>query len=264
MDTSTKDPIHITAQDLEALFRLKYGDPETTGWSPRRKHSFGYYSPADHYEALVTKLAVANTDWLDVGGGAALFPDNPALSRLLAERIQRLVVVDPSDNIESNPFPHERFKGLIEDYQTNDQFDLATFRMVAEHIADPSRAVQALSQLLRQHGMVVIFTVNRWSPGTIISDVVPFRLHHPVKKLFWGGDEEDTFPTVYKMNTRRQLRGLFENHGFRERYFSYLDDLSTFSGFKIPNYLELVVWRAMKGLRVGYPENCLLGVYEKS
>lgn len=264
MKTSTRNPLHITPQELEEIFKSKYGSLETTGWSPRRKHRFGFYSPADHYEALINKLADAKTDWIDVGGGKALFPNDPALSGLVAGRVHRLVVVDPSDNIDSNPFPHERAKCLIEDYQTNDQFDLVTFRMVAEHITDPPAVLKILGRLLRPGGAVVIFTVNRWSPITVLSDLVPFRLHHPIKKLFWGGDEEDTFPTVYKMNTRRELRALFESHGFEERYFTYLDDLATFSNFKVLNYLELSAWKTLKRLRLRYPENCLLGVYEKT
>ena len=246
------------------MFRLKYGDPATTGWSPRRRFEFGYYQPADYYEALIEKLVTADTDWIDIGGGGALFPDNQPLSKLLSERARRLVAVDPSDNLDSNPYPQERAKCMIEDYQTSAQFDLATFRMVAEHITNPATVVNALNRLLRPHGMVVIFTVNRWSPVTMVSSLVPFSLHHPIKKLFWEGDEEDTFPTAYLMNTREQLQSVFAAGGFEERYFAYLDDLSVFGRFKSLNYVELAGWRAMNGLGMTYPENCLLGVYEKS
>lgn len=257
-------PWRIAPEELERLFQLKYGDPAATGWSPRRRFAFGYYQPADHYEALVNKLVTAETDWIDIGGGSALFPDNEPLSKLLSERARRLVAVDPSDNLDSNPYPDERAKCMIEDYQTTAQFDLATFRMVAEHITNPESVVNALNRLLRPHGMVVIFTVNRWSPVTMVSSLVPFGLHHPIKQLFWAGDEEDTFPTAYRMNTREQLRTVFAAGGFEERYFAYVDDLSVFGRFKSLNYAELVAWRALKGLRLKYPENCLLGVYEKA
>ena len=30
------------------------------------------------------------------------------------------------------------------------------------------------------------------------------------------------------------------------------------------NYVELAVWRILHCLRIRYPENCLLGVYEKT
>ena len=98
---------------------------------------------------------------------------------------------------------------------------------------------------------------------TVISRLLPFKLHYPIKKLFWGGEEKDTFPTVYKMNTRWRLRKVFGECGFKERYFAYLDDLSVFGGVKFLNYVELLMWRVLGRLRLRYPENCLLGVYEK-
>lgn len=256
--------IRITKQDLYKLFLTKYGLPETTGWSPRRRLRFGYYLPSDHYEVLLDNILTQETDWIDVGGGGGLFPSNPSLGQVLSERARRLVVVDPSDNIARNPFAHERAKFLIEDYQTDDCFDLATLRMVAEHITNPPSVVRCLNRLLRLGGVVVILTVNKWSPVTVISRLIPFRLHYPIKRLFWGGEERDTFPTVYGMNTRRTLRSLFQDGGFEERHFSYLDDLAVFGRFRFLNYLELLAWRGLKCLRVPYPEQCLLCVYEKT
>lgn len=250
-------------QDLQQLFELKYGDTSKIGWSPRRRSEFGYFLPAEHYEALVNNLVTPETEWIDIGGGGALFPDNKPLSQLLSQRARKLVAVDPSDNLDSNPYAQERAKCMIEDYRTDAQFDLATFRMVAEHITNPASVVTALNRLLRPHGKVVIFTVNRWAPVTVVSSLVPFGLHHPIKKLFWGGEEEDTFPTAYRMNTREQLRAVFAAGGFEERDFAYVDDLSVFSRFKTLNYLELMAWRGLKSVGMRYPENCLLGVYEK-
>lgn len=256
-------PAVLLNAELKELFFLKYGDPATTGWSPRRNYEFGYYWPADHYEALVSKLVTPDTDWIDVGGGSALFPHNAALSDRLARRARHLVVVDPSDNIAVNPFPHHRAKCLIEDYETDQQFDLATLRMVAEHITNPPAVARKLNQLVRRGGRVVIFTVNRWSPVTLVANALPFGLHYPIKKMFWGGEEEDTFPTAYKMNTRRQLRELMSGHGFDEEYFAYLDDLSVLGNFKRLNYLELRAWQALNMVGLRYPENCLLGMYQK-
>ena len=256
--------LQITTRELRELFAIKHGPAETWGWAPRRRRAFGYYQPVDYYEALVTKLVTEKTDWIDVGGGDAIFPHSDVHAQLVSERARRLVGVDPSGNILNNTFVHERIQCTIEDYQTEHQFDLVTLRMVAEHITDPNAVVQALNRLLRPGGMAVIFTVNLWSVVTMISRIVPFPLHYPIKRLFWGGDEKDTFPTTYKMNTRRHLGSLFGDGGFAERYFAYLDDLCVFRHFKPLNYLELVTWRTLKQLHTRYPENCLLVVYEKT
>ena len=136
-------------------------------------------------------------------------------------------------------------------------------RMVVEHVGAPKEFVAALAKLVKPGGTAVVFTVNRRSPITMLSWLIPFRLHHPIKKLFWGGEEEDTFPVQYLMNTRAELRTLFEQAGFAEHAFTQPDDLSTFGRFRWLNYLELKVWSGFRRLGIGYPENCLLGAYRR-
>lgn len=253
-----------TRDELERLIALKHGDVARAGWGVRRRARFGFYTPDDHYEALTARLVQPGMHWLDVGGGASVFPHNEPLARELAGRCALLVGVDPSANIHSNPFVHERAQCIIEDYNTSNRFDLATFRMVAEHIADPPRVIAKLQELLKPGGRVVIYTVNRRSPIALAARFTPFALHHPMKKLFWGGDEKDTFPVVYRMNTHRDLKRLFEQGGFAERLFLKLDDLAAFSQIRVLNWCELWTWRILNAMRLRYPENCLLGVYQKS
>ncbi len=135
--------------------------------------------------------------------------------------------------------------------------------MVAEHVTEPEKVTSALHRLLRPGGFAIILTVNLYSPITLVSRLVPDRLHHPVKRLFWGGEEKDTFPVQYKMNTRGKLRRLFEERGFQERAFLHVDDLALFSKFKHLNYMETLLWWTLSKLRIRYPENCLLGVYQR-
>jgi SAM-dependent methyltransferase len=255
---------HPTDAELRANFRIKHGDPAQTGWSPRRRVRFGYWRPEDVYEALVTEMITAETDWIDIGGGRGLFPHNEGLTRQLAERCRRLVGVDPSPNIHENPFVHEKAQCLIEDFDTDATFDLATFRMVVEHVEDPARVVRKLRAIVRPGGRVVVLTVDLWAPITVLSRATPYWLHYPLKKLFWGGDESDTFPTVYRMNTRKTLRDRFDAGGFREVFFAHVDDCSTFGSINALNLVELGVWRVFHSLGMRYPENCLLAVYERS
>jgi len=253
-----------TNDELRSLLTLKHGDVSRAGWGVRRRAYHQFFTPDDWYETLVRRLVTPATRWLDVGGGASIFPHDAPLATELARRAKLLVGVDPSDNIHANPFVHERWRGLIEDYQSPHQFDLATLRMVAEHVADPPRVIAKLRDLIAPDGHVVIYTVNRWSPITLVSTSTPHGLHHPLKRLFWGGEDKDTFPVAYKMNSRRELKRLFLQGSFDEVLFQHLDDLATFSQIKPLNWLELKVWRVLRALRLGYPENCLLGVYRRA
>jgi len=250
-------------EELRALFLQKHGKPEATGWAPSRRFRFGYFTPSDVYEATVAKVVAAGCRWLDVGGGRSMFPENPTLARTLAERARVVVAVDPSGNVHDNDLVHERINSTLEGFTTDTPFDLATIRMVVEHVENPSEFVASLSRAVKPGGIVVVLTVNLWSPVTFVSRLVPFRLHHAVKKLFWGGFEEDTFPAHYRMNTRLQLAGLFEQAGFVERDFRKVGDLSVFGKFRVLNYVELLLWRALDAVGVSYPENCLIGVYQR-
>src|SRR5215211_6004236 len=114
MSNGTPSNSMPTPPELDAIFRSKYGDPAEVGWSPRRRHRFRYFLPADIYEAVVARYSSPGVSWLDVGGGHAIFPDNPKLARELVARCRRVVAVDPCDNVHRNPFVHERVQSLLE------------------------------------------------------------------------------------------------------------------------------------------------------
>lgn len=248
---------------LLRLFRQKYCAPGWPGPNPAMRLRFGYFTPDDHYEALVESLVTPGCRWLDVGGGRDVFPSNPALARTLADRCGHLTGVDPSPNIHENPYVHEAVESFIEDYTTAEPFDLLTLRMVAEHIAKPADAMAAMAHLLKPGGKLVVYTINRYSPISLVAWLTPFRWHHKVKKFFWNTEEKDTFPVAYKMNTRDTLAHLARVAGFRECSFRHLDDCRAFTHFKGLNFCEMVAWKMCNTLGIPYPENCLLGVYER-
>ena len=152
--------------------------------------------------------------WLDVGGGHHIFPENADLSRTLAARSAMVVAVDPSENVRRNPYVHERVQSMLEGYQTERTFDVATLRMVAEHVAEPDAdggGAASIDATVRSCGDFYGLQV---APLTLVSRALPFRWHHPIKKLFWGGEEEDTFPVEYKMNSRAAAPTTVRNEWF--------------------------------------------------
>jgi len=174
-----------------------------------------------------------------------------------------VVGVDPDDNLDANPFVHVKAKVPIEAFSNSTSFPLVTLRMVAEHITKPAEALCSLARLTAADGKLVVYTVNRGSPASLAAWAVPFRFHHPVKRLLWGCEKRDTFPVAYRLNTRKALAEQFESAGFRQIFFTYVDDCRTFARFRYLYRLELGLWRLCKGLGLIYPENCLLGVFER-
>jgi 2-polyprenyl-3-methyl-5-hydroxy-6-metoxy-1,4-benzoquinol methylase len=251
-----------TRAEVEAVFVEKYGGTDAMGPMQRVWRRAGYFAPDDVYEALVAKLVAPGCDWLDVGCGRNIFPDNERLAASLARRCGFLLGVDPDATIEENDFVHEKACTVIEDVTIDRSFDLITLRMVAEHIVHPEAAMAAVARLTRVGGKVVVLTINRWSPVSLAAWLIPHRLHHPIKRKLWGSESKDTFPVAYRMNTRGELRRWFERSGFRELAFARLDDCRTFHQIWPLHRLELAARGLCAKLGKPYPEHCLLGVYE--
>jgi len=245
------------------VLALKYGDPPT-GWGPLLRQRLGYRTPDDLYEATVAQLVAPGSSWADIGCGHELFPSNKLLARELADRVKLLVGVDPDETLEENPYVHRKVRALLTDFRPEQPFDLVTLRMVAEHIPAPEAAAAALAAMVKPGGTVLIYTVNLWAPVSLVAKCVPFGLHHPIKKLLWKTDEKDTFPTYFRMNTRKRLAQLLAAHGLHETSFRYLDDCRTLQRFKLLNRVELTTWRLLRALGLHYPETCLLGTYRRA
>ncbi|MHC5066653.1 MAG: class I SAM-dependent methyltransferase [Planctomycetota bacterium] len=253
-----------SSAELAAVFEAKYGADSELGWGPRMRLRFEYFNPDDHYEALLDKLIGTETRWLDVGCGRDLFPNNSGLARALAERCQLLVGIDPAPTLAENPFVHERIAESIDSWQPEQRFDLITMRMVAEHVANPGDLVQTLAAASAPGSRLVIYTVNGRSPVPLMTRLFPMAWRHRIKSLLWRTEEKDTFPTCFRMNTRRRLSSLLEPAGFAEESFQYLDDCRSSGRFRVLQYVELWSRRLFRALGMRYPENCLLGVYRRN
>ena len=72
--------------ELMSIYSIKYYREGEPGWGPRLRLSFEYFSPDDHYEALVARLVTSGCTWADVGCGRDIFPSNPDLAHELARR----------------------------------------------------------------------------------------------------------------------------------------------------------------------------------
>jgi len=253
-----------TRWELLRHLRRKHGPLGRVGKRVRLRLRFGFFTPDDYYETVVSRLVTAETCWLDVGCGRDVFPGNRPLAERLAARCAFFQGIDPDETIEENRFVHARARQSLESFETDRTFDLVTMRMVAEHLEAPQHAVSKLARLTRAGGKVVVYTVNRWSPLALAAYVTPFWLHHPVKRFLWGTKERDTFPVCYRMNTRRHLAALFSAGGFRCVFSGQFACCGVFSRFRPLHVLELAAWPLMSVLGGTYPENNLIGVYERT
>ena len=107
--------------------------------------------------------------------------------------------------------------------------DIIMSRSVFEHLTDPASVYAEFARVLKPGGRVVFLTANMWDYGTLVARMVPNRLHGKVVKVVEGREEEDTFPTAYKTNTRGDVNRLAAGAGLQVQAFEYLS--------QYPNYL---------------------------
>lgn len=84
--------------------------------------------------------------------------------------------------------------------------DLIVSRSVFAHRFDPLAVYREMSRVLRPGGAIVFLTANMWDYATLIARLVPNRFHARVVQGCRGPSEEDTFPTAYKTNARRDIQ----------------------------------------------------------
>ncbi len=169
-----------------------------------------------------------------VAGGARVLMDAgcgrtvPVLRKYLG-RVDRLIGVELVDFTDVPPG--------IETYNVNlgtlpledASVDIIMSRSVFEHLTDPDSVYREFARVLRPGGRVVFLTANMWDYGTLFARLVPNRFHGRIVKAVEGREEEDTFPTAYKTNTRGDVDRLATASGLRVESFEYLS--------QYPNYL---------------------------
>jgi SAM-dependent methyltransferase len=114
-------------------------------------------------------------------------------------------------------------------------FDIAISSHVAEHLAQPERVFGELARVIKPGGRLLILTPNRWHYVTVSSALLPHRFHLTYNR--WRGvDEHDIFPTVYRANTARRLRALYEGAGFEVDSLEQFETEPEYLAFSTPTY----------------------------
>ena len=189
-----------------------------------RKHYADSLHPYRVYENTVDALLSPRSTLMDAGCGRTA----PVLKKYRG-RADRLIGVEL---VEFTDIPEgiETYNADLARLPLPDAcIDLIMSRSVFEHLTEPAAVYREFARVLRPGGAVVFLTANMWDYGTLIARMIPNRFHSRVVKLVEGREEQDTFPTAYKTNTRSAVTRLAAASGLRVDAFEYLS--------QYPNYL---------------------------
>ncbi|MBM4464818.1 MAG: class I SAM-dependent methyltransferase [Chloroflexi bacterium] len=181
-----------------------------------------YRTSGQIYERLVAKHITPETKVLDAGCGRAgvigLFRDKAGLTVGLDADLASLC-----DNVGLHQAVLGRLAALP--FATA-SFDLVISSWVIEHLPEPERAFAEIARVLRPGGRFIFLTPNAWNYVVLVNRLMPAWLQFRLVPRLYGRREKDTFPVVYRANTRRKLHSLLGQAGLRCEEFYHVGDPS--------------------------------------
>ena len=208
--------------------------------------------PYDHLLGQVRKYLRPDAQVLDIGAGAG-----ERNTYDFRGRCARMVGVDFDDRVIKNPLLDQGV--VMKDAMfpfADAQFDLAFNIYVLEHVDDADLFASEVARVLKPGGRLISMTPNRRHYVCLISALTPTRFHKWLNRGR-GRDEDDTFPTCYRLNTGGAQKKCFAKHGLVAEEIAYIECEPKYLKFVAPAYLCGVAYERivnstdlLKGLRV--------------
>lgn len=164
---------------------------------------------SEAYASLVSEHLSPHTAWLDAGCGTRLLEeDMDPVENWLTGHCKSIFGMDVS--ITSNRNIKSLVRGSLYNFPFADNsLDLITFRMVVEHLAQPTIAFADAARCLRPGGAIVVITPNIMNYGIFANAVatkfLPEKLRLRMVRASDSRADEDVFPVRYKANTMASL-----------------------------------------------------------
>jgi SAM-dependent methyltransferase len=205
-----------------------------------------FYRDVDHpyrvFERQVERLLVPESVVLDAGCGRTV----PVLRKFLG-RARRLIGVDLVEFTLSPPGIETYRSDLSSIPIDSGCVDIVISRSVFEHLADPAAVYREFERVLRPGGAIVFLTANMWDYGTLVAKAVPNRFHAAIVRRTEGRNEEDTFPTEYRTNTRSDVARLAAQAGLTIDSFEYLGQYPNYLMFNGPLFFVGMCYEKLTG-----------------
>lgn len=202
-----------------------------TGGFPHDDGTVAFYT-------RVNALLTPEMTLLDYGAGRGRQFDvpDPGYAQVLQKfqgKVARVIGVDLHPGIREHPHLDERHvitPGERLPFHPG-TIDVVVADWVLEHLDDPAHFAAEMVRLVPSGGWLCARTINRWGYVGIGARLLPNRIHgRLVRKLIPVARSEDVFPTLYRVNTLRDIRRWFppaawENHSYlvntTPRYFGH-------------------------------------------
>jgi SAM-dependent methyltransferase len=188
----------------------------------------GWIHPYRMYEKTIRDYLKPESVILDAGCGreaSVLRKLNVSTRLAVGVDLCELPAMEPHSNVKL-------IRGDVVDLGLKSKsVDIVASRSVLEHIKEPEFVYREVYRVLKPGGHFIFLTPNLFDYGSLLSLMVPNRLHPCVVRITEGRMEIDTFPVFYKSNTGRSIRGLGDEVGLRVCEVKYLGQYPSYLMF---------------------------------
>jgi ubiquinone/menaquinone biosynthesis C-methylase UbiE len=175
----------------------------------------------------------SNSRILDLGAGAGII-EHCNFKGLAAS----VCGVDLDNRVLKNPYLDDAKLGSAEAIPYDDQaFDIVICNNVLEHLSNPAVVFKEVSRVLKKGGFFIVKTPNKFHYVPLLARLTPHWFHQLYNSLR-GRQEDNTFPTLYKVNSKKKIYHYSRAAGFEIR------DMRLIEGR--PEYLR-IIWPAYLG-----------------
>ncbi|HCE42090.1 MAG TPA: hypothetical protein DET40_00900 [Lentisphaeria bacterium] len=193
----------------------------------------------------VRKNINKDTVLLDLGAGAGIigFMNFKGVAK-------KVIGVDLDERVKNNPFLDEAHVSSIENmpFIPDHSCDVVVCNNVFEHIAAPEKVFSEVARILKSGGLFIAKTPNKYHYVPLIASLTPDSFHKYINRKR-GRNDDDTFPTLYKLNTENDQRRTAEKTGFDLLEIEHIEGR--------PEYLRMNPATYMVGIAYERIVNCL-------
>ncbi|NJO88262.1 MAG: methyltransferase domain-containing protein [Chloroflexia bacterium] len=123
----------------------------------------------------------------------------------------------------------------------SNSIDLAVSNNVLEHVANPDTFLSEINRVLKPGGKYIVKTPNIYHYIIVLSRITPDWFHVFFNKLR-GRPSEDTFPTLYKINCKKDLYDYAHKNGFSVEEYHPFEARPEYLRVFFPLYIMGIVY----------------------
>jgi SAM-dependent methyltransferase len=212
----------------------------------------GYY-----FKQYLSQYINKNSEILEIGCGHQSFGSE------YYKIAKRRVGIDPDNQaLVRNKIINEKICCRIDNMPDSmDKFDVVIAQWVMEHLEYPKKDISVISNLCKTGGYFIFMTTNIYSPLMLISKILPTRIKKLARKILLDVDDNDTYPTRYRINSTIRIDKYLSDAGFKKIELRLIGAPTYFSWCK-PLMKLNILFNKIIGNKLPFLTH-IVGIYKK-